>query len=62
MMKDENELYFLVDGGMADDFENVPLLKLNKSNKALLDWLIESGYFVDGTRLIAFADFEVEEF
>lgn len=62
MNKDENELYFLVDGGLMDDFENVPLLKLNKSNKALLDWLIETGYFVDGTRLIAFTDFKAEEF
>ena len=62
MMKDENELYFFVDGGYTDAFEDVPLLKLNKSNKALLDWLIEAGYFVDGTRLIPFANFEPAEF
>lgn len=61
MMKDENELYFLADNGTVN-LEDVPLLKLNESNKALLDWLIEAGYFVDGTRLVAFANFEIEEF
>lgn len=61
MIKDENELYFLVDN-VVSDFENAPLLKLNKSNKALLDWLIEVGYFNDGTRLVALADFRIEEF
>ena len=61
MIKDENELYFLVDN-VVSDFENAPLLKINKSNKALLDWLIEVGYFNDGTRLVALADFRIEEF
>ena len=61
MNKDENELYFLVDGALID-FEDVPLLKLNKSNKALLDWLIELGYFADSVRLIAFTDFKAKEF
>ena len=61
MNKDENELYFLVDN-VVSNFEDAPLLKLNKSNKALLDWLIDVGYFNDGTRLVALTDFEVEEF
>ena len=61
MIKDENELYFLIDNNV-DDFECAPLLRLNKSNKALLDWLIDVGYFTDNTRLVAFTDFEIEEF
>ena len=58
---DETKLYFLVDNTVID-FEDIPLLKLNKSNKALLDWLIDVGYFKDDTRLIALDDIEIEEF
>ena len=57
----ETKLYFLVDDELTD-FEDIPLLKLNKSNKALLDWLINVGYFKDSTRLVAFDDLEAEEF
>jgi len=58
---DETKLYFLVDN-VVSHFEDAPLLKLNKSNKALLDWLIEVGYFNDGTRLVALDDLKTEEF
>ena len=58
---DETKLYFLVDD-VVTNFEDIPLLKLNKSNKALLDWLIEVGYFNDGTRLVALDDFETVKF
>ena len=57
----ETKLYFLVDDVIAE-FEDIPLLKLNKSNKALLDWLIDVGYLNDNTRLVALDEFKTKEF